>query len=41
MKRLNPKNIARLYKINRLLGDNFFTAAYYALLGKSLTSVSE
>lgn len=32
--RINPKNIARLYKMNRSLGDNRLEAAYYALRGK-------
>lgn len=35
IKRINPKNIARLYKANRLLGDNRLEALYYALRGKS------
>jgi hypothetical protein len=32
--RINPKNIARLYKTNRSLGDNRLEAFYYALRGK-------
>ena len=32
--RINPKNIVRLYKMNRSLGDNRLEALYYALRGK-------
>ena len=31
MKRLNPKNIVRLYRMNRLWGDNMLEALYWAL----------
>lgn len=35
MKRLNPKNIVRLYRMNRLWGDNMLEALYWALRGKA------
>jgi hypothetical protein len=39
MKLFNFKHIVRLYKMNRIWGDNFFIAAYYALRGKGLVAV--
>lgn len=39
VKRLHPKHIIRLYKMNRLWGDGIFEAAYYALRGKAFVAV--
>ena len=35
MKRPNPKNIVRLYRMNRLWGDSMLEALYWALRGKA------
>jgi hypothetical protein len=39
MKLFNPKHTVCLYKMNRIWGDNFLTAAYYALRGKAFVAV--
>jgi hypothetical protein len=36
-KRINIKHFRRLYKMNRLWGDNIIEAAYYSLRGKAFT----
>ena len=41
MKRFNPINILRIYKINRSFGDTVFEALYYALRGKYFIAASE
>ena len=38
MKRLHPRNILRLYRMNRLWGDNMLEALYWALRGKAFTA---
>lgn len=35
---INIKNFKRLYKMNRLWGDNMFEASYWALRGKAFTA---
>ena len=38
MKRLHPRHILRLYRMNRLWGDNMLEALYWALRGKAFTA---
>ena len=38
MKRLHPRHILRLYRMNRLWGDNVLEALYWALRGKAFTA---
>lgn len=39
MKLIKYKHFIRLYKMNRIWGDNRFKAAYYALQHKALVAV--
>ena len=41
MKRLHPKHILRLYRMNRLWGDNTLEALYWALRGKAFLASFE
>jgi hypothetical protein len=34
----NIKSLKRLYKMNRLWGDNIWVASYYALKGKAFSA---
>ncbi len=36
--RNSPKTIVRMYRMNRLWGDNILEALYYALRGKAFTA---
>ena len=38
LKRLSRRHIVRLYKMNRLWGDNMLEALYWALRGKAFTA---
>lgn len=38
---INIKHFVRLYKMNRLWGDNVIEAAYYSLRGKAFTASFE
>ena len=38
MKRLHPRHILRLYRMNRLWGDNVLEALYWALRGKAFAA---
>ena len=39
--RFNPRNIVRLYRMNRLWGDTMLEAAYWALRGKAFLASLE
>jgi hypothetical protein len=39
--RFNPRNIVRLYIMNRLWGDTMLEAAYWALRGKAFLASFE
>ena len=39
--RFNPRNIVRLYRMNRLWGDTILEAAYWALRGKAFLASLE
>ena len=41
MKRLHPRHILRLYRMNRLWGDNMLEALYWALRGKAFLASFE
>lgn len=41
LKRLHPRHILRLYRMNRLWGDNMLEALYWALRGKAFLASFE